>query len=79
VRTTVTIDDRLLALAKERARAERRTLGQVVEDALQHHLMREQVVATSELPVFAQGTGIRPGVNAGTNRGLLDALEEGVG
>ena len=43
MRTTVTIDDRLLELAKERAHEQHLTLGQLVERGLQAELMRPTV------------------------------------
>lgn len=76
MRTTLTIDDRLLALAKARAHEQHQTLGQLVEDALQRHLVRDQRPATvPELPVFDRGTGLVEGVDGSSNRGLFDALD----
>ncbi len=77
MRTTVSVDDNLLAAARRRARERGQTLGQVVEDALRRELApaaREEGVA---LPVFQGGGGVRSGVDVTTNRGLREALDEG--
>lgn len=75
MRTTVNIDDRLLAVAKRRAAERRLTLGEFVEEAVRRELVREiGQRAPVSLPVFSRGTGLRPGVD-GSNRGLYDALD----
>lgn len=75
MRTTVALDDRLLAAARRRARERGQTLGQVVEDALRRELSTPPAVATPEVPVFRGGGGVRPGVDVGSNRGLREALD----
>ncbi len=77
MRTTVSINDHLLAAARERARHTNQTLSQLVEEALRSELARP--AATSErpaVPVFTGGTGLRPGVDLASNRGLLETLDE---
>ncbi|MBD5784838.1 antitoxin [Cellulosimicrobium terreum] len=79
MRTTVTIDDELLALAKQRASERGETLGSFVEEALR----RELASATVErprvtLPVFQGDTGPRPGVDLTSNAALVDAMDEGI-
>ena len=77
MRTTLAIDDHLLASAKRRARERGLTLGQVVEDALRRELGRAQTVGERPaIPVFTQGTGPRPGVDVSSNRAVLEALDE---
>jgi len=77
MRTTLAIDDHLLASAKRRARERGLTLGQVVEDALRRELGRAQTVAERPgIPVFTQGTGPRPGVDVSSNRAVLEAFDE---
>jgi hypothetical protein len=77
MRTTVAIDDRLLASAKRRARERGLTLGQVVEEALRRELGREGTVGERPpIPVFTGGTGPRPGVDVSSNRAVLEALDE---
>ena len=77
MRTTISIDDQLLELAKLRAHERHQTLGEFVQSAIQHYL----TVAASggkgtKVPIFTKGTGLVPGVDASSNRGLLDALDE---
>jgi hypothetical protein len=76
MRTTVAIDDKLLALAKRRASERGQTLGEYVEDSLRRNVLLGDAVSTMpEIPVFTRGTGIRPGIDASSNRALFDALD----
>ncbi|HVX20104.1 MAG TPA: PIN domain-containing protein [Acidimicrobiales bacterium] len=68
MRTTVAIDDHLLAAAKARAREQGGTLGQLVEAALRRELSHEEPSTGVPLPVFTSGTGPRPGVDLRSNR-----------
>ena len=76
MRTTIKIDDLLLADAKAQAVKSGRTLNQVVEDALRESLgrlgrsIREQQV---ELPTFPSDPA--PGVDLDDNSALLDLME----
>jgi hypothetical protein len=77
MRTTVSVDDRLLELAKRRAHERHQTLGEFVESAIQHYLGAHENTGDAPIvPVFRHGTGLVPGVDASSNRGLLDALDE---
>lgn len=78
MRTTLAIDDSLLGMAKRRARARGLTLGQYVEEALRQSLARGPAGPRPEVPVFDRGTGLRPGVDAGSTRSLLEAMDDGV-
>jgi Arc/MetJ family transcription regulator len=77
MRTTVKIDDRLLAEAKSQAASSGRTLNAVIEDALRAALARrgrghqQQVV---ELPTF-RGSRLLPGVDLDDTAALLDRME----
>ncbi len=78
MRTTITIDDRLLAEAKAIAVRSGRTLNAVVEDALRASIARqrrEHPHSEATLPTFA-GEGLRPGVNLDDGAGLMDLMEE---
>ncbi len=76
MRTTVAIDDKLLHAAKLRARQRGLTLGEYVEDSLRRNLVeREAAPAGPPIPVFTRGTGMRPGIDASSNRALFDALD----
>ncbi len=77
MRTTVAIDDELLASARQRARSEGRTLGQVLEAALRRELARPQVAEAPAVPIFTGGTGPRPGLDLTSNRALHEALDAG--
>lgn len=78
MRTTVAIDDHLLATAKRRAHGLGLTLGQLVEEALRRELGTEETPGNRpEVPVFQDGDGVRPGIDVTSNRALLEALDEG--
>ena len=77
MRTTVKIDDRLLADAKSRAARSGRTLNAVIEDALRAALAtpgrgrRREIV---ELPTF-RGSHLMRGVDLDDSAALLDRME----
>lgn len=75
MRTTLAVDDHLLTAAKRRARERGQTLGQVVEDALRRELSAPHPAAPGAVPVFRGGGGLRPGVDATSNRALREALD----
>jgi hypothetical protein len=75
MRTTVTIDDNLLVLAKERAREQGKTLGDLVEDSLHYYLAMPKPAAGPPLPVFRGGGGFVPGVDPMSNRSLYEAAD----
>lgn len=77
MRTTISVDDKLLRAAKRRAREAGMTLGQFIEAALRRELGRREAASERpEIPVFAGGTGLRPGIDATSTRSLLEALDE---
>jgi hypothetical protein len=77
VRTTVNIDEHLLAHAREMAARTGRPLGAVVDDALRVLFagQRERRTATVELPVFG-GSGLRPGVDLEDKDALAELLDD---
>jgi hypothetical protein len=77
MRTTINLDDALLAEAKQVAARTGQTLTAVVEDALRQSLHRRHQVTRRaiELPVFGEG-GTRPGVDLDDSAALLDLMEE---
>lgn len=77
MRTTLAIDDNLLARAKERAQRRGQTLGQLVEDAIRRELGSSAEVARRAVPVMTGGTGPRAGLDLTSNRALREALDEG--
>jgi plasmid stability protein len=76
VRTTIKIDDALLAEARLRAAAHGRMLNEVVEDALRETFARRTSDATHiELPVFP-GSRLQPGVDLDDSAALLALMHE---
>ena len=77
MRTTINLDDVLLAEAKQVAARTGRSLTAVVEDALRESLRRRQDTARQaiELPVFGEG-GVQPGVDLDDGAALLDLMEQ---
>ncbi|HEX3197576.1 MAG TPA: type II toxin-antitoxin system VapB family antitoxin [Propionibacteriaceae bacterium] len=77
MRTTVTIDDHLLAEAKARAARSHRTVGEVIDDALRLAFMRSTPDAKSarpfRLPSHGSG-GLRPGVDLEDREALAEIL-----
>ena len=76
MRTTLNIDDDLLARLKKIAADSGRTLTAVVEDSLRASLAqrREGKRERVELPVF-HGTGLQPGVDLHDSAALLDLMD----
>lgn len=78
MRTTLAIDDVLLAVAKRRAAEQGLTLGHFVERAVRHELARQDPTGPRpEVPVHHGVGGVRPGVDVTSNRSVLEALDEG--
>jgi plasmid stability protein len=78
MRTTINLDDALLAEAKQVAARTGRSLTAVVEDALRQSLHQRHPPTRRdiELPVFGEG-GTRPGVDLDDSAALLDVMEQG--
>ncbi len=82
MRTTVDIEDSLLLRAKEEAVRERKTLREIIEEALREKLLRRRKDGGGErtvLPVSDHGGGVRPGVDVSDSSGLLEIMETGDG
>jgi hypothetical protein len=77
MRTTINLDDALLAEAKQVAARTGRSLTAVVEDALRESLHRRHRTARQavELPVFGEG-GPQPGVDLDDSAALLDVMNQ---
>jgi hypothetical protein len=77
MRTTINIDDALLAEAKQVAARTGRSLTAVVEDALRESMHRRHTAARRavELPVFGEG-GVQPGVDLDDSASLVDLMED---
>ncbi len=77
MRTTVNIDDTLLAETKLLAAGTGKTLTAVIEDALRERLTRQQLVAKAKpvrLPTFG-GKGLQPGVDLDDSAALHDLMD----
>jgi hypothetical protein len=77
MRTTINIDDELLAQAKQVAARTGRSLTAVVEDALRESLHRRAHSHRRdvELPTFGRG-GLQPGVDLDDSAALLDLMDD---
>lgn len=76
MRTTVRLDDNLLAAAKQRAAAEHRTLTSLIEDALRRMLARGPAKASERFTVRSVGgRGTLPGVDLDDSAALRDLMD----
>jgi hypothetical protein len=77
MRTTINLDDALLAEAKQVAARTGRSLTAVVEDALRESLHRRRLTTREavDLPTFGEG-GVQPGVDLDDSAALLDLMEQ---
>jgi Arc/MetJ family transcription regulator len=77
MRTTIKIDERLLAEAKARAARAGTTLNAVVEDALRSVFARRRDADADAvaLPTF-RGSLLQPGVDLDDSAALLERMEE---
>jgi hypothetical protein len=76
MRTTVRLDEHLLAEAKKQAAESGKTLTAVLEDALRASLARRGARAKAK-PVrlkTVKGGGVRPGVDLDDSASLLDLM-----
>ena len=79
MKTTLDIDDRLLASAKAFAARRRVTLTRLIEEGLRLRLRGERKAPstlTPPLPVFAGKGGVRTGVDPTSNKSMLTALDD---
>jgi hypothetical protein len=77
MRTTIRIEDELLARAKILATRTGRSLTKLIEDALRAALAQSRPRtrnARIELPTSGSG-GLRPGIDLDDSAALLDAME----
>jgi len=77
MRTTVRLDERLLAQARQYAAASGKTLTAVIEDALREALARRNTKIRREpvcLPA-CDGGGVLPGVDIDDSASLLELTE----
>jgi hypothetical protein len=79
MRTTIAVDDHLLAAARRRGREQGQTLGQVIEGALRRELAGPLQGEPVVVPVFRGGNGPLPGVDLRSNKTLREVLDRGAG
>jgi len=77
MRTTLTIDDELLRLAKERALHSGQTVSQVVEAALRESFSKRTAAAAARTTLMTSPGAPRPGVDLDNNAELLSLMDEG--
>lgn len=76
MRTTINVDDGLLAEAKQRAAERGTTLTRLIEDALRQSLQHRQTEDDERLETLTfRGGGLMPGVDLDDNAGLRDLLD----
>jgi len=78
MRTTVSISDSLLDLAKKVSRERRSTLGEVIEEALRATLVpRSKSSVKMKCPVLItfHGSGLRDGVRLDSSAELLEVMD----
>jgi hypothetical protein len=79
MKTTLDIQDNLLANAKAAAAVQRTTLTRLIEEGLSMRLAameKKQPPRRATLPVMSGKGGMRPGIDPTSNRSMLDAMEE---
>ena len=79
MKTTLNLDDDLLARAKALAAIERKSLTRLIEEGLSLRLRKaglERHGAPPVIPVFRGGAGLRAGIDPSSNRSLLDTCDD---
>jgi hypothetical protein len=79
MKTTLNLDDRLIAEAKAVAAKERSTLTRLIEEGLALRLRRKDSRARralAELPVYEGRGGLQPGIDPSSNQSLYEAAEQ---
>jgi hypothetical protein len=78
MRMTIRIDDEVYRRVKQVADRSDRTIGQVIEDAIQLAFRpTRNDVSIAELPVYG-GSGVMPGVDLTSNRSVGETMDEDV-
>jgi len=78
-RTTLTIEDSLLAEFKQLGARSHQSLSGVIQDALREPLAARPARDSRtpvDLPVFRGGRGLQPGVDLNSTAALLDFMEK---
>jgi hypothetical protein len=76
MRTTVRLDDDLLAAAKQRAAAEQTTLTALIEDSLKRTLAARPPRRAERFTIRRAGDGrLKPGIDLDDSAGLRDLMD----
>lgn len=77
MRTTIRLDEHLLAKAKAHAARSGRTLTALIEHALRQELQRRPPAAARARVKFVtfRGTGVQPGVDLEDSASLIDVMD----
>ncbi|WP_397475165.1 DUF2191 domain-containing protein [Pusillimonas sp.] len=76
MKTTLDLNDTLLAEAKVAAARQRTTLTRLIEEGLQLRLQKQRMSAKPvHLPVYRGKGGLMPGLDGLSNKALLDAAD----
>ncbi len=77
MRTTIRLNEELLAEAKQYAAKNRRTLTSVIEDSLRLMLSKAQSTQQAYIePIVDDGNGLQAGVDLSNNAGLRELMDE---
>jgi hypothetical protein len=79
MKTTLDINDSLLATAKALAAQQRTTLTRLIEEGLQLRLRSSHPttnVSKRKIPVFKGRGGLVAGLNPSSNKAMLDAADD---
>lgn len=79
MKTTLDINDELLARAKAASAKERKSLTALIEEGLRLRLRARKTDKSAraiELAIFNGKGGMRPGIDPLSNRSILDAVDE---
>jgi hypothetical protein len=79
MRTTLDINDKLLAKAKSAAAREKSSLTRFIEEALAMRLRGRRPSKSARgfvIPVYHGSGGLAPGVDPTSNRSLLEAADD---
>lgn len=78
MRTTVSIEDEVLRVAKQRATEEGRTLGDLITEALRARLSPRAATARKPFRMITDGeAGPLPGVDITSNAAVRSRMDEG--
>jgi hypothetical protein len=78
MKTTLNLNDDLVARAKALATRERSSLTQLIEEGLALRMNRKPMrtpARSKDLPVSKRRGGLRPGIDGTSNRSMLDAVD----